>query len=356
MYALNLCEREDRPVVDAWISSDGHYAFVEFRTINAAHLGFNLTQISIHGHALKVGKPRIANSSYAALQQQMAQQSKYDDVIKINQQPSAGYVNPAPLPNYNMVNNQFDNILKNLPGPPTVGNMAGMNMPNVPSSNPTSLKSKVITITKLLVSNLPVEYDIDQVRDILSVVGRIKNIEMITDPNTGKYKGEVYVQYEREEDSRKAETTLMGMNIKDAYLHVKKVQSTTTLQPDSLQGLGDSSLLQEEECDPSPCLVLTNLLIPELIKDPLEYVDVEDETFEEMEQYGKVIQVIAPRPSNNFRPGQPLEPGVGRVYIKFEHKADAQVGKEAMKGRRFEGRIVNAMFYPEDKFNRGEFV
>lgn len=359
MYALNLCEKDEKPVVDAWISGDGHYAFVEFRTIRDAHLGFSLTQISIHGHALKVGRPRIANSQYAAIQQQMSQQNQYEDVVKINQQPSGGYVNPNAMAASSMAaNNQFDNILKNLPGPPpTVGSqMAGQQPPAPVPSDPSALKSKVVTITKLLVSNLPVEYDEQQVRDILSVVGKIKDLQFITDPNTGKYKGECYVQYEREEDSRKAETTLMGMNIQDAYLHVKKVQSTTTLQTEGYGGIGDGSMARNQEAEPSPCLVLTNLLIPEQITDYNEYIDVEDETFDEMEQYGKVAQVITPRPSSNYRPGQALEPGVGKVYVRFENITDAQVGKKAMTGRRFEGRIVGADFYPEDKFKKGEFV
>lgn len=344
MYALNLCEKEDRPIVDAWISSDGHYAFVEFRTIKDAHLGFHLTQISIHGHALKVGKPRIANSSYAAMQQQMSGQNKYDDAVKINHQPTGGFINPSAIAASSLaMNNQFDNILKNLTAPAPAGPYGG------PSSNPTSIKSKVVTVTKLLVSNLPIDYDENQIKEILRVIGNIKHLEIITDPNTGKYKGEVYVQYEKEEDSRRAETTLLGMNIKDAYLSVKKVQSTTTLQGEG--GL----LMRNEECPPSVCLVLFNILLPENITDLTEYTDIEDETFEEMEQYGKVLQVIAPRPSKNYIPGQPYEPGVGKVYVKFTSISDAQVGKKAMTGRRFEGRVVSAFFYPEDRFNRAEF-
>lgn len=267
----------------------------------------------------------------------MNAQNKYDDVVKINQQPSAGYMNPSAMAASTLaMHNQFDNVLRNLPGPP------------IPESNPTAVKSKTITITKLLVTNLPVEYTESQVRDILSVVGKLKEIEMITDPNSGKYRGEVYVQYEREEDSRKAETTLMGMNIRDAFLHVKKVQSTTLLQDDTL-------LIANREVPPSCCLVLTNLILPEMVTDMNEYTDVEDETFEEMETYGKVEQVIAPKPSYGYKPGQPLEPGVGKVFVKFSSIDEAHVGKRAMEGRRFEGRIVEAKFYPEDKFRRGEF-
>jgi hypothetical protein len=30
------------PVVSSWISTDGHYGFIEFRTPQEANLGFNL--------------------------------------------------------------------------------------------------------------------------------------------------------------------------------------------------------------------------------------------------------------------------------------------------------------------------
>ena len=360
LYALNLCEQEDKPIVDAWISGDGHYAFVEFRTIREAHLGFNLTQISIHGHALKVGKPRIANSSYHLLQQQMSQMkdNTYEDVVKVNNQPTGGYVNPAAMAQSSAaINNQFDNILKSLPGPPppqTVGGaMAGMGQPPA-MSNPTSFKSKVVTIIKLKVSNLPIEYNEDQVREILKVCGEVKELEMIKDENTGKYKGEIYVQYENEEQSRSAEAILMGMKIRDAFLHVKKVQTTTTLHSDNLDGPGslipkgeDFRRLWNEEADPSTCLALSNLLVPEQITDVIEYADVEDEVFEEMEQYGKALQVVAPRPSKLWRPGMPLDFGVGMVYVRFETHKNAVDAKNAMLGRRFEGRTIQATIFTE---------
>lgn len=265
------------------------------------------------------------------LQQQMAQGAKYDDVIKINQQPNNAMINPQAMAASAMVmNRQFDTLIK-------------------PTTNPSSLKDKVITVTRLLVSNLPLRYDTSQAKEILEVVGPVKNIELRTDPNTGKYNGEAFVEYEREEDSRKAETTLMGMNIGDAFLHVKKVQTTTVLQKDKY------GYEQREDIGPTTCLVLTNLIIPETVKDYNEYVDVEDETYDEMENYGKVLGAVAPRPGPNWRPGMPLDPGVGKVYVKFANSTDAQVGKEAMKGRRFEGRVVDAFFYPEDKYDRQIF-
>ena len=46
------------PVLSAWISTDGHYAFVEFRSAEEANCGFLLNNISILGQPLKVGRPK----------------------------------------------------------------------------------------------------------------------------------------------------------------------------------------------------------------------------------------------------------------------------------------------------------
>jgi splicing factor U2AF subunit len=42
MLSLNEIEEPGNPVVSAWISSDSHYAFVEFRTAEEANIGFKL--------------------------------------------------------------------------------------------------------------------------------------------------------------------------------------------------------------------------------------------------------------------------------------------------------------------------
>lgn len=55
------------PVISSWISSDGHYAFIEFRSPEEANNGFALNNISIHGHTLKVGRPNTYNGVYSSI-------------------------------------------------------------------------------------------------------------------------------------------------------------------------------------------------------------------------------------------------------------------------------------------------
>ena len=47
------------PILSCWISQDGHFAFLEFRTVADVHEGFALGQISLMGQPLKVGRTKI---------------------------------------------------------------------------------------------------------------------------------------------------------------------------------------------------------------------------------------------------------------------------------------------------------
>lgn len=54
----NLNAYPGSPVLSAWISQDGHYAFVEFRSIEEANSAFALNNYPILGQNLKVGRPK----------------------------------------------------------------------------------------------------------------------------------------------------------------------------------------------------------------------------------------------------------------------------------------------------------
>lgn len=42
-------EKPGDSIVQAWISPDGHYAFVDFRTPEECTAGFALSNVAIHG-------------------------------------------------------------------------------------------------------------------------------------------------------------------------------------------------------------------------------------------------------------------------------------------------------------------
>ena len=67
MLALQILEEPGNPVVSTWISSDGHYAFVEFRTAEEANHGFQLQGMNIQGYEIKIGRPKAYSGTMNAL-------------------------------------------------------------------------------------------------------------------------------------------------------------------------------------------------------------------------------------------------------------------------------------------------
>jgi splicing factor U2AF subunit len=67
LLELKANTKSGDPVLSAWISTDGHYAFVEFRSAEEANNGFQLNNISILGQPLKVGRPKTYNGAFSMM-------------------------------------------------------------------------------------------------------------------------------------------------------------------------------------------------------------------------------------------------------------------------------------------------
>jgi RNA recognition motif-containing protein len=66
-------------------------------------------------------------------------------------------------------------------------------------AKPTSLvPGSTAAASKLLVSNLPLNFDEDAVYKFMRTFGKIKSLEMIKDPITGNYSGQCHIEYETE--------------------------------------------------------------------------------------------------------------------------------------------------------------
>ena len=70
---------KEQPVIGAWVSPDGHYAFVEFRTAEEATKGFVLNGFKIMGIPLKIGRPK----TYQGLPQTLEESGPSNTVASI---------------------------------------------------------------------------------------------------------------------------------------------------------------------------------------------------------------------------------------------------------------------------------
>ena len=101
--------------------------------------------------------------------------------------------------------------------------------------------------------------------------------------------------------------------------------------------------------DVSRCLVLTNVIFLPDMKEDRDFDEVAEDTEDEMNKYGKIIRLVVPKPWRN-KDGT-NESGVGKIYIKFTDTIGSTVAINRMSGRWFEGRVVEAKYYQEEKFD-----
>jgi len=66
---------------------------------------------------------------------------------------------------------------------------------------------------KLFVGNIPYSTSSDQLREAFSSCGKILDCVVITDSHTGRSKGFGFVEFEKEEDAKKAIETFNGKDL-----------------------------------------------------------------------------------------------------------------------------------------------
>lgn len=282
--------------------------------------GYELKNIQIHGYPLKVGKPRVANSTYS-------------NVITKAQ-------SGMPLMS----------LLKGPDGAETVQQHLGQLGPNIQPEMPFNtdlvrtapFRERAKTVSKLIISNIPEDATLEQIRNIVEVIGKIKEIEKVNDSD-GKFTGQCSLIYDSEELTKLAQKRLIGIKILDNPINVKRITTSET----------EENVLEEQKMklEHSTCLRLNNLIRLEDMRDDLDFDDVAEDTEDEMKKYGTVIRTVVPKPKRGEKTGK----GVGLVFVKFEKPAGAQIAKQKMSGRLFDGRRVEADFYEEEKFENEVF-
>ena len=99
--------------------------------------------------------------------------------------------------------------------------------------------------------------------------------------------------------------------------------------------------------------MLKNMVTIEELKSDEDYEDIMLDNKEECEKFGKVIKVTIPRPAADGAGGFP--PGCGKVFVMFDTIDSAAKAQDALHGRLFDSRSVEATYMDQDKFLTGDF-
>jgi len=106
---------------------------------------------------------------------------------------------------------------------------------------------------------------------------------------------------------------------------------------------------------PTKILVLLNMLHPhELYLTDEEHQELVEDVESECRKYGKIVNIVIPRlpkkPKDDEIVEIPKGSGVGKVFIEYETREQAQKAQQELAGRKFQGRIVITSFHPESLF------
>jgi RNA recognition motif-containing protein len=185
-------------------------------------------------------------------------------------------------------------------------------------------------------------YSETMVRKICEVFGTINKLDMQNDTN-GRFRGIINIEFSSEVEAKRAQSAMMGFKVEDSILDSRKICSFEGVQ--SVDGEIFKSLIEDK---PTTCLCLKSIVKQEEIESRIDYKELEFDVEDEMMRYGKCLRVTVPRPPLF---GDPFSSaGFGRVYVRFREVDDAKRAKEGIQKRRFNGRVVEVHFYPEDRF------
>lgn len=106
------------------------------------------------------------------------------------------------------------------------------------------------------------------------------------------------------------------------------------------------SLPQQQIIPASRIVELRNMLSMQDLLAEEEYQDIMIDTREECSQFGTLQNLVIPKAH---------EAGATKIFLEYASKDDAANAIQNLAGRTFDGRLVEASFYDEEKFARREF-
>lgn len=92
---------------------------------------------------------------------------------------------------------------------------------------------------------------------------------------------------------------------------------------------------------------LQHMLTADDLNDPDEYQNILDDTTEQCSEFGKLRTVIIPRAG---------EVGATKIFLEYETAQDAGSAVAGLQGRTFDGRLVEATYFDEDRFANKDYA
>eukprot|EP00178_Gracilaria_changii_P005220 TRINITY_DN1851_c0_g1_i1.p2 TRINITY_DN1851_c0_g1~~TRINITY_DN1851_c0_g1_i1.p2 ORF type:complete len:486 (+),score=90.44 TRINITY_DN1851_c0_g1_i1:2221-3678(+) len=295
-------ESEGNAVISVYTNLEKRFAFIETRTIREAAAGLALDGVKFGDMFLRLRRPNDYNATLAG-----------------DPRPPDGF-NPSIL---GIVSTQVSD------GP-----------------------------NKVFVGGIPYNLTEDQIKNLLSSYGALAAFNLIKEPNTGMSKGFAFFEYVDAEVVDAACEGLHGMQVGDKTLTVRRAthtNGTATHASGMLTSLGmnGAGTVSKQLLLPdiSRVVAVCDAVTEEELEDDDEYEEIVEDMREEAAKLGGVEEVLIVRP----RDGERMRKAVGKVFVKFESKENAERALLTFDGRRFAERVVRTEYFDEARFDRRQF-
>lgn len=322
-------------VVNVYINHEKKFAFVEMRTVEEASNAMALDGIIFEGVSVRVRRPTDYNPSVAA---------------------TLGPSQPSPHLNLAAVGL-------------TPGAIGGADGPD-----------------RVFVGGLPYYLTEVQIKELLESFGPLRGFDLVKDQETGNSKGYGFCVYQDPAVTDVACAALNGLKMGDKTLTVRRAtasgqpkpdqanvlaqaQQQITMQKLALEG-GFSGLMSGLSSGlisgimpgmttgvgaalevPTKVVCLSQVVVVDELREDEVFEEIYDDMKEECGKYGSLVNLVIPRPNAN---GEEV-PGLGKVFLEYSDMKEAAKAKSFLNGRKFGGNTVVPVYYPEDKFSRGEY-
>lgn len=320
-------------VVNVYINHEKKFAFVEMRTVEEASNAMALDGIMFEGVPVRVRRPSDYNPSLA-MALGPSQPSPHLNLSAVGLTPGAGGVADGP--------------------------------------------------DRVFVGGLPYYLTEVQIRELLESFGPLRGFDLVKDRDNGNSKGYGFCIYQDAAVTDIACAALNGLKMGDKTLTVRRATLSSSNQPKPDQGnflaqaqqhiafqklvlqaggvntslpgvpgllsgmvTGDSGSLET----PTNVVCFTQVVSADELRDDEEFEEILEDMREECRKFGTLVDIVIPRPA----PSGELPPGVGKVFIQYSDTQGSTKAKSALSGRKFGDNTVVAVYYPEDKFSRGEY-
>ncbi|KAH1024674.1 hypothetical protein HUJ05_004128 [Dendroctonus ponderosae] len=255
-------------------------------------------------------------------------------------------------------------------------NRLGNAMPNL-------MPKGMIGPMRLYVGSLHFNITEEMLRGIFEPFGKIENIQLIMDPETGRSKGYGFITFHNCDDAKKALEQLNGFELAGRPMKVGNVteridlqsQGPSLLDSDELDRSGidlgatgrlqlmfklaetagmqvpaaaanalsmatGQPVVQQVQSNSTPpiatqCFMLSNMFDPATETNPTWDIEIRDDVIEECNKHGGVLHVYVDK-------GSPQ----GNVYVKCPSIATAVASVNSLHGRWFAGRVITAAYVP----------